>query len=406
MAQRSAVELSQFPDSPYADELRAGVSRLRFAPALEAAYRTLHLARAKLRARTWGVLSAFFAVLFTVVHVEQLGPLHPVSLLYYALTSVALLLAWLPCSRFYQSHFLPVAQYAYPLVACLTAPFSAEAAAQGRYVVLMQFALQIIGTFEFSGLLYRTALSTCIALAAGFAAGTIIWAIPVDAAIQYIGTLILAITLSAIAFRGAEITARTLFLEGHLLGELLDRDPLTGLQNRRSFEERLQRAWMQAQRDSRWVAILMVDVDEFKRYNDLYGHQAGDEALRRIGAVLHEAGRRPLDVAARYGGEEFVLILHDVTQEHARNLAEQLRDQVAALAIPHAASGAAAVVTLSIGVAVGQPAIGRTPDGLVQLADEALYEAKAAGRNRVVLKGPGEYRALTTGVFAISHKSG
>ena len=300
--------------------------------------------------------------------------------------------------------FLPIAQYAYPLDACLTGPFSAEAAADGRYVVLMQFALQIIGTFEFSGLLFRTALSTCIGLAAGFAAGTVIWAIPGDAATQYIGTLILAIALSAIAFRGAEITARTLFLEGHLLGELLDRDPLTGLQNRRSFEERLQRAWMQAQRDGRWVAILMVDVDEFKRYNDLYGHQAGDQVLQRIGRVLLPAGRRPLDVAARYGGEEFVLILHDVTLEHARDLAEHLREQVAALGIAHAAS-AGAIVTLSIGVAVGQPAVGRTPNGLVQLADEALYEAKAGGRNRVVIKGPSEYHALKTGVFAVPRKN-
>src|SRR6185369_6493889 len=120
MAQRSSIDLAQFPDSPYADELRAGVSRLRFAPRLEAAYRTLHLARAVVRARTWGILSAFFAVLFTAVHVEALGPLHPISLLYYALTANALMLAWLPCSRFYQSHYLSIAKYAYPLVACLS----------------------------------------------------------------------------------------------------------------------------------------------------------------------------------------------------------------------------------------------------------------------------------------------
>jgi len=239
----------------------------------------------------------------------------------------------------------------------------------------------------------------------GFAAGTVIWALPMDAALKYVGTMGLATFMGAVAFRGAEVISRTQYLEGQLLGELLERDPLTGLKNRRSFDEHLQRAWQQALRDTRTVGVLMVDVDEFKRYNDLYGHQAGDEALRRVGAVLREFGRRPLDLAARYGGEEFALILHDVTLEHARDLAEHLRSQVAALAIAHGAASAAPTVTLSVGVAVGVPMIGRTVTGLVQLADEALYAAKAAGRNRIVVKGPDAYRALDTGVFAIQARS-
>ena len=409
MTQRSAIDLSQFPDSPYAEELRAGVSRLRFAPSLEAAYRRLHLERAHIRTRAWSLLSGVLAVLFTVNQVREHGLLHPISLLHYVVTPMTLLLAWLPWSRYYQSHYLRFAQIAFPLLAGLTAPFSAEAAAEGRYEVLMQFALQIVGTFEFSGLLYRAAFRTCIALVLGFALGTVIWALPADAAIKYVGTLGIAIVFSAIAFRGSEIIARTLFLEGHLLGELLERDPLTGLKNRRSFDEQLQRTWMQAQRDQRSVAVLMVDVDEFKPFNDLYGHQAGDEALRRVGNVLLDAGRRPLDVCARYGGEEFALVLHDVTVDHARHLAEHLRAQVEALGITHAAASAASTVTLSIGVAVTAPSIGRTASGLVQLADEALYEAKAAGRNRVIIKGPEAHRALDTGVFALTeakHRDG
>lgn len=405
MSYRSSLDLSQFPDSPYAAELRAGVSRLRFAPVLEAAYQQLHLARVHNRARWWGILSAFFAIVFTINKVRTLGPLHPISLWHYFVAPLAMLVAWLPWNRYYKSHYLRIAQIALPLLAVLTAPFSAQAAAEGHYDVLMQSALQIVGIFEFSGLLYRTALSTCISLVAGFAVGTVVWALPAGAAINYIGTMAMAVFFAAIAFRSAEIMARTLFLEGHLLSELLERDPLTGLKNRRSFDEQLQRTWMQAQRDGRTVAVLMVDVDEFKKYNDLYGHQAGDEALRRVGTVLGEAGRRPLDLSARYGGEEFALILHDVTLQHASDLAEHVRSQVAALEIPHRGATAGSTVTLSIGVALAEPTIGRTAAGLVQMADEALYEAKAAGRNSIVVRDSDFHRARDTGVFSTARTS-
>jgi diguanylate cyclase (GGDEF)-like protein len=148
------------------------------------------------------------------------------------------------------------------------------------------------------------------------------------------------------------------------------------------------------------LAVLMIDADDFKRYNDTYGHQAGDEALRRIGAVLRGFARRPLDLAARYGGEEFALIMNDVTLDHAAKVAEQLRAAVAGLGIEHSAARSAKTVTLSVGVGIGKPVLGRTPEGLVQLADEALYAAKAAGRNRVVVKGPEAYNNLDSGVFA------
>ena len=396
----SPIELSQFPDSTCADELRAGVSRLRFAPPLEALFRRDHLKRAHVRTRTWGLVTVFFALTFTIQQLRAAGPLNPVSLLDYAFLTLAFVVAWLPWSRFYQSHYLPVASIATPLVSALTAPFSALAVAQGHYEVPILFALQIVAIFQFTGLLFRMALVTCIAMVIGFAVGTILW-LPADAAIKYVVTMSLATLIGAIAFHSAEVIARMQFLERRLLGELLERDPLTGLKNRRSFDEHLQRIWMQAQRDARTVAVLMVDADDFKRYNDTYGHQAGDEALRRVGGVLREFGRRPLDLAARYGGEEFALIMNDVTVEHASKVAEQLRAAVAGLGIAHSAARAAATVTLSVGVAVARPVLGRTPHGLVGLADEALYAAKAAGRNRVVVKGPEVYSALDSGKYSV-----
>lgn len=402
MAHRTSLDLSQFPDSPYAAELHAGVSRLRFAPALEAEFRFQHLKRVHARTRVWSILSAVLAVVFTFQQVRAHGPVHPISVLHYFFAPVALVLAWIPWSRHYQSHYLRVASIALPLIAALTAPLSAQAVAEGRYEVLIQLALQIAGTFEFTGLLYRMALTTCGAVVAGFAAGAVHWALPPDAAANYVGTLLMATLVGAIALRGSESMARRQFLEARLLGELLERDPLTGLRNRRSFDEHLQRTWLQAQRDGRTLAVLMIDVDEFKKYNDLYGHPAGDEALRKVGGVLREFARRPLDLAARYGGEEFAIILHDVTTEHARELAEHLRCRVEALGITHDAATAAGSVTLSIGAAVAQPMIGRTASGLVKLADQALYAAKAAGRNRVVVEGPEAHRAQDTGTFAAS----
>jgi two-component system chemotaxis family response regulator WspR len=160
----------------------------------------------------------------------------------------------------------------------------------------------------------------------------------------------------------------------------------------------LRRVWQHALRDQRAIAVLMIDVDHFKRYNDSFGHQAGDAALRSVAAVIHDFARRPLDLAARYGGEEFVVILYDLALPHVQDSAERLRECVQKL--KHAAdSTMSAEVTVSVGVGFAVPCMGRTAQGIIQLADEALYEAKRAGRNRVVSKGIQEYLALETGAF-------
>jgi diguanylate cyclase (GGDEF)-like protein len=399
LSHRSAIEHSSLPDSPHARELRDGVVRLRFAAPLEDAFRREHLTRARVRTRTWGLVTAFFALTFMLAQLQAAGTSHPLTLLNFVVLPLSLLVAWLPWSRFYLTHYLAIASVVTPLVSALTAPLSAKAAADGQYEVLILFALQIVAIFQFTGLLYRTALVTCIAMVATFAAGTVIWSLPPDAAIKYVVTMGITTLIGAVTFRDAELLSRRQYLEGKLLTELLERDPLTGLKNRRSFDEHLQRIWLQNQRDGRMLAVLMIDVDDFKAYNDTYGHQAGDAALRRIGEVLRELGRRPLDLAARYGGEEFALIMSDVSMEHAGKVAEQLRAAVAGLRIPHAGSRAAPVVTLSVGVAVAKPALGRTPEGLLGLADEALYEAKATGRNGIVVRGPDRYAAHDTGMF-------
>jgi diguanylate cyclase (GGDEF)-like protein len=182
-----------------------------------------------------------------------------------------------------------------------------------------------------------------------------------------------------------EHKSREHFLVSRLMRELADHDSLTGLHNRRSFNRQLDRLWRQAQRESAPLALLLCDIDHFKAFNDRYGHQAGDLVLQRVGQVLADAARRPLDMAVRLGGEEFALLLYDIPEAEARQRADDLRMALEALNIAHAGSETAAVVTMSVGVACLQPILqGGELDQLYEHADRALYEAKAFGRNQVV----------------------
>ena len=171
--------------------------------------------------------------------------------------------------------------------------------------------------------------------------------------------------------------------------------------NRRAFDAHLIRVWHQATRDKCMIAVLMIDIDHFKQYNDLLGHQAGDAALRSVAAVLRGTARRPSDLAARYGGEEFVLVFYDVSLQHVLSTAEQIREAVQNLGLgpSEAIGGPRAPLTVSVGAGLAAPTFGRTPEGIIQLADEALYEAKNAGRNRTVIKGTDAYNRLNTGTF-------
>ncbi len=184
----------------------------------------------------------------------------------------------------------------------------------------------------------------------------------------------------------AEHSARETFIAQGLLEDIAERDFLTGLLNRRAFSQQANRSWRQAVRAQQPVAVLMLDVDFFKTYNDHYGHAAGDLALQAVASALGPHAQRPLDVLARYGGEEFIGLWLDVSQEAIEHLAERIRADVQALALRHQYSTAAAEVTVSIGVAyVLTPQPGALEEAQ-RLADGALYTAKEQGRNRVALR--------------------
>lgn len=160
-------------------------------------------------------------------------------------------------------------------------------------------------------------------------------------------------------------------------------DALTGVPNRRSFQEVLETEWRRAHRACQTLAVLMIDIDFFKAYNDEYGHQRGDACLVKVANVLQSALNRAGDFIARYGGEEFVVILPNAGEAEAVAQARRMCDLVRSLAIPHGASRAAEVVTVSVGWASMVPAAGTLPAAIIASADGALYQAKNAGRNCV-----------------------
>lgn len=162
-------------------------------------------------------------------------------------------------------------------------------------------------------------------------------------------------------------------------------DSLTGLANRRYFDDVLRMEFFRMQRNGSPLSLIMLDVDHFKKFNDCYGHLAGDDCLRQIGAVLKRIVSRAPDIVVRYGGEEFMVILPETGLEGARLLAERIRLAVEALEIPHTASETARMITVSLGVATVNPVEIASPEDVVLLADTALYSAKQGGRNQTVI---------------------
>jgi len=177
--------------------------------------------------------------------------------------------------------------------------------------------------------------------------------------------------------------SRQLEEENQNLRRLSFLDGLTGIANRRHFDEILLNEWNRALRDARPLSLIILDIDFFKNYNDTYGHQTGDDCLKQVAGFLSSSLKRPGDLAARYGGEEFAAILPNTNIEGATVIAEVLRSGIEALRIPHASSPVSAYVTVSAGVASTVPGRNGSPEFLVTTADKALYQAKQGGRNRV-----------------------
>jgi diguanylate cyclase (GGDEF)-like protein len=266
------------------------------------------------------------------------------------------------------------------------------------YSIAVWMALAIAGVFQAYALQQRQAFRTASVATLIYVAGGYFshiadrqWALNV--------CLLLFVLLSSGAAHGILMAAmRTQYATSVALGESAQRDALTKLKNRRAFDEHIDLLWQQAARTHTTIALLLVDIDHFKNYNDAAGHLAGDICLKQVADVIATTARRPMDMVARFGGEEFAVILYDVEQTTVDDIAQALRNNLANAALAHPNSPSGKLVTVSIGGAQVLPTATRTYRGLIQLADEALYAAKTQGRDRAVTLSK-EHESLITGRF-------
>nr|MDU9044037.1 diguanylate cyclase [Candidatus Electrothrix aestuarii] len=170
------------------------------------------------------------------------------------------------------------------------------------------------------------------------------------------------------------------------LENLSQTDGLTGLHNRRFFDTRLRHEWNRHCRNHSPLSLIMCDIDYFKKYNDTYGHHEGDQCLKRVAQAIQENLKRSFDTAVRYGGEEFAIILSETDSEGATTVARSIQNNIAKLDLPHSASKANSAVSMSYGVATVVPDQGSSPDTLICLADNALYQSKEKGRNMISVR--------------------
>jgi diguanylate cyclase (GGDEF)-like protein len=396
------INVRDFPDSAYALELDRRTAFLRFTPSLEAEYSISHLARVRRRVRVWFTLAFVIRILLVINQLRLTGVSSGLALIYMgAIVPCSVFLMWLAWGRHFGRLYLRVAPILVPIFYALIAVVDVRLLADGRFEQFAAFPVVMIAVFFFTGLKFREALLTVMFLLITFWIAAVAVGLAPIMLLKCMVVLLVTSVVGAVVCWDVEKSYRENFIERALIGELLARDSLTGLHNRRIFDEHLLRVWQQALRDQCSIAVCMIDVDHFKRYNDAFGHQAGDMALRAVGRLIQQVARRPLDLTARYGGEEFAVIFYDLAPNEVQSIAEGLIKAVQAERISprEVLAKHKLELTISIGVGLISPTVGRTPLGAVQLADEALYEAKHAGRNRVVAKGEADYRLLNTGIF-------
>jgi diguanylate cyclase (GGDEF)-like protein len=411
-AQRTSVDFLETQqilrdESAAARQLRAGFPWLRFERDLEREFRREQVTTRLAHTRRHLYLGAMLVVAIGLLNRLVLGPGEYTALY---LVQFGLLLP-LVAGALAITH-LPNARRLYPLVAPALAPLVGilviavefKAAQSGVEVLFATVLLTTMFVYFLVGLLFYQGLAANAIVWGVYVAFGIVGGIAESHLIYNSLMLLMTNVVGATVAYGLELEVRTHFLEQRMLAETAARDGLTGIYNRRRFDEHLETVWHMAQREGVTLALLMVDIDFFKRFNDRHGHQAGDECLREVATALARAARRPLDFVARYGGEEFAIVLYDPAREYVHEVATRVHQNIARLAIPHGDSVVSPLVTISAGAAYVAPTLERSSQGFVQFADEALYQAKAEGRNRSVFS-EAAYDSLETGSFRASRRA-
>ncbi len=403
MIKGTRIQGEDLPDLPHSRQLKAGFPWLTFEAELEPEFRQSVLNEKLGQIRVNLCLAITIVIAASAMQAALLGrDLNRVAAAIHLLVMIPLLLACLAASfSLRRQRIYPPLTLAASIVAGLgVVAIQLIAALGGTTILFSGLVLTVIFIYFMGGLIFYHGLAANAVVTLAYLGAGIALRLP-GREFGYNALSIVAVNLfCASVVYMHEKTSRTRFLEAALLREMVARDGLTGIQNRRMFDQYIDRAWHQAVREGKRLAVLLIDIDCFKDYNDRYGHQAGDECLRAVALTLSRGARRPLDFVARYGGEEFAIVLYDASREYVAEVLTRIQRSVAELNIPHEASRVASRLTVSIGAAFVLPGSSRSPEGLIQLADEALYSAKEQGRNRVIVM-EAEYQTLRTGRFDI-----
>jgi len=376
-----------------------GFGSLRFSDYLEAEFREVYKDENLQKTRLVLGLCTIVVVVITLVSVTSMTPDSDLLGRFGFTLMMPILLAALAASYFRQRFVYQTLLALSALTVGVTGSIidvQASLAGQGYF-----FAGQVGWIFivwSMLGLLFSTAAGLCAVVSLVYLGSAVYVGLPPQQ-LFFEGFMLLNVNLlGGYSCYTIEFGSRRTFLESRILNQLAERDGLTGLYNRRAFDQQFERIWRQSRRDGSPLTIMLIDIDHFKAYNDLYGHQAGDDALKQVARVIAGCVQRPLDVAARYGGEEFALVLYGPATDYVTDLPELLREDVLQLGVAHEGTSDAALLTVSVGVAVVNPETGRSIAGAIQMADEALYQAKEDGRNRVVIRLSGS-TLIETGRF-------
>jgi diguanylate cyclase (GGDEF)-like protein len=403
-----AIAKSSSPaNSETARTLAKGFQFLRFEEPLESEFRADHRARLRIWNRLAIWLSACTVVGYAVLDHFVLSADHAriTNIVRFGMHVPAVIIMLLCTSkRFYARWYdlgigvvAPLLGIGIVIMAAFSPP--AEVPLVGGRLLLVAFFFYFM-----IGLRFREAVGANLIVFAALAFAAVATSMPGSTATYLLFTLFVANLIGLVGSYALEHAHRTAFLEHRQLSEVATHDGLTTLLNRAAFEDQIRRVWQQAQRDRQTVAVIMIDIDCFKAYNDRYGHIAGDDCLRRVSSALREAARRrPLDFVARYGGEELVAVLYGADKAYGESIARSLLTSVRELRIPHANSQTQPYVTVSVGVVSVDAYRMPTHDAAVGLADQALYAAKHQGRDRFVVMehGPNKVDPASTTVLPL-----
>jgi diguanylate cyclase (GGDEF)-like protein len=366
-----------------------GFRFLRFDEPLESEFRREHRSRLRVWNRVAIIVSACTVLGFAILDHFILASEHSriTNMVRFGMhVPAVILMLFFTSKRFYDRWYDTGIAFVAPMFGIGTVIMAAFSPANEVPLIGGRLLLASFFFYFMIGLRLRSAMQANLIVFAALVIAAIAGTMPSATATYLIFTLFTANIIGVAGSYALEHANRTAFLEHRQLTEVATHDGLTTLLNRAAFEDQIRRVWQQAQRDRQTISVIMIDIDNFKAYNDRYGHIAGDDCLRRVSSALRDAARRrPLDFVARYGGEELAAVLYGADKAYGESIARSLLNAVRELRIPHVNSETQPYVTVSVGVVSVDAYRITTHDAAVGLADQALYAAKHQGRDRYVV---------------------